>query len=184
MKTLATLALLLVAAPASAAVVWNESVQGDLSSNPAAPTPLVFGPGGNTVIGTTTANDRDYLSFVVPPGGTLTGLNLLAWTPDNLGFMAFNTGPTSYVPGAATAANFLSGIHPMAEWVGENLMIRFVTDAVTPNTLESPMLGPGTYSFLVQQTNAVLQSYSLEFVLEVPVPVNGATWSTIKSLYR
>lgn len=184
MKTLATLALLLVAAPASAAVIWNESVHGDLSSNPAAPTPLVFAPGGNTIIGATSANDRDYLSFTVPAGASLTGLILHRWTPDNLGFMAFNTGPISYIPGAATAENFLSGIHPWGAWVGENLMMRFVTDAVTPNTLESPMLGPGTYSFLVQQTSAVNQQYTLEFVLEVPVPVNGATWGTIKSLYR
>ena len=36
---------------ASAVVIWDEGVNGDLSNNPFAPTPLVFGIGDNTIIG-------------------------------------------------------------------------------------------------------------------------------------
>ena len=192
MKFLATLVLLLaIAAPASAVVVHNEAVNGDLSTNPAAPTALAFGPGGNTVIGTVfnsnfpnPTGDRDYIRFTVPNGQKLIALNLLTWSPDNLGFCAFNAGNTSYVPSAATDLSFLAGVHPSGSWVGTDILPRFVTDNATTNALPAPELGPGTYCFVVQQTSNVVSSYSFEFVLDGSVPSQSDTWSAIKRLYR
>jgi len=190
MKSLATLALLLVlAAPVSAGVVWDESVNGDLSTDPATPTPLVFSPGGNVITGTVrlsngTGGDRDFITFNVPPGGTLTGLNLLAWAPDFTGFIAFNGGTTSWVPDLTTDPNFLAGIHVAGYLTGFDLLPLFVTDAVTSNSLPSAELGPGDYCFVVQQTGSALQAYSFDFVLDAPVPTANPTWGAIKQLYR
>ena len=187
MKTLATLAVLLVlAVPATAAVVWNEGVNGDLSTSEATPTPLVFALGSNTVLGTVGApsDTRDYLTFTIPAGQKLSALNLLAWTPDNLGFASFNSGNTSFIPGAATDPLFLAGIHISSANVGTDLMPLFDTAAVTTNSLPAPELGPGTYTFLVQQTSAITEQHGFEFVLIGGTPNRETSWGRIKGLYR
>jgi len=190
MKTLATLLLLATLAPAAgAAVIWDESVNGDLSTNSAAPTPVAFALGGNTIIGTVSnsaavGGDRDYITFTIGASQMLTGINLLAYAPDNLSFLGLNAGNTSFVPSAATNASFLSGIHVGASLVGTNLLIPFATSSVTLNHLPAPLLGPGTYCFMIQQTSNIVESYSLEFVLEAPVPTANPTWGAIKNLYR
>jgi hypothetical protein len=176
--------LLVLASSAIAAVIHDESVNGDLSSDPNLPTPLVFPLGGSTVIGTTTSGDRDYITFTLGANQVLVGLNLLVYSPDNISFAAFNAGTTSHIPGAATNALFLSGIHVDGSYLNTNLMNAFVTDAVTTNHLPAPQLGPGDYCFVIQQTNAIITSYSLEFVVEVVVPTDNATWGAVKALYR
>src|SRR5512147_1857009 len=99
MKTLVTCFLLLgLTAPANATVVWDEGVNGLLSTNPAAPTLIVFSNGSNVVngsCGNINAQVRDYITFTVPAGSTLTALNLLAYSPENTGFAAINSGNTS-----------------------------------------------------------------------------------------
>lgn len=190
MKTLVILGLLLaLTSPADAVVIHNEAIHGDLSTNPAAPTPLAFGLGGNTIIGTVNnsgapTGDRDYITFTIGAGQTLTALNLLAFSPTNLAFAAFNAGATSFVPNVANEANFLSGIHISGLDVGSNLLIAFATNSVTSNSLPAPLLGPGQYSFVIQQTSVLTTSYSLEFFVEAPVPARGATWGAIKALYQ
>lgn len=188
MKTCAIVLLLVaLAVPVSAALVHDETVSGDLSTDPAAPTPLAFAVGGNTIIGTTGnpgTVDRDYITFTIAPGYILTGLNLLALAPDNLAFTSFNAGTTSFVPSGATAASFLAGIHINAANVGSNLMPLYVSSSVTGNSLATPDLGTGSYCFLVQQTSPIVQSYTLEFVLAGTVSTSGTTWGAIKALYR
>jgi hypothetical protein len=190
MRVIATLVLTaLLALPAGAAVVHDESVNGDLSSDPATPTALNFAIGSNTIIGTcgnvgTPPDIRDYITFAIEPGENLTHLNLLAYAPDNLGFCAFNSGVTSFIPSAATDLNFLCGIHPSGEHVGQNLMPLFVTESVTQNSLSEPVLPPGNYCFLIQQTSPLTTFYTLEFGVDRPVPATGETWGAIKRLYR
>jgi hypothetical protein len=187
MKILATLVLMAVLAlPAAAAVVHDEAVDGDLSTNPAAPTPLAFALGSNVVKGSVRASTdtQDFITFTVPAGTRLLALNLLLYAPNNIGFMAFNAGTTSFIPSVATDPMFLSGIHVSASETGTDLMPLFVTNNVTSNALPDPWLDPGAYCFVVQQANTTLTSYQLEFVLEGVVPVRGPTWGAIKQLFR
>lgn len=189
MKTCAMVLLLVsLALPASAAVIHDESVDGDLSTNPATPTALAFAVGGNTVIGTTGNTtgtiDRDYITFTLGPGQMLTGLTLLGLAPDNIAFTSFNAGNVGVVPSGATIGDFLSGIHITAANIGSNLMILFDTASVTTNSLPTPDLGPGTYTYLIQQTSPILQSYSLEFIIQEAVPAATSTWGGVKALYR
>jgi hypothetical protein len=189
MKTCA-IALLLVALalPASAAVIHDESINGDLATNPAAPTALAFSVGGNTVIGTTGNTtgtvDRDYITFTLGPGQMLTGLTLLGLAPDNIAFTSFNAGNVGIIPSGATIGDFLAGIHINAANIGANLMVLFDTASVTTNSLPTPDLGPGTYTYLIQQTSPIEQSYSLEFIIQEAVPTAPSTWGGIKAMYR
>ena len=88
------------------------------------------------------------------------------------------------MPSGATAASFLAGIHADAGDVGANLMPAFVSNSVTTNHLTMPFLTPGTYCFVIQQTSAITQSYSLEFIVDYVLPAKPSTWSAIKALYR
>jgi hypothetical protein len=88
------------------------------------------------------------------------------------------------IPSGATIGAFLSGIHISASDIGSNLMVLFDTASVTTNSLPSPDLGPGTYTFLIQQTSPILQSYSLEFIVQGPVSTEPSTWGAVKGLYQ
>jgi hypothetical protein len=185
--TALVVALLVFASPALAGVIHDESVDGDLSSNEAAPTALAFSLGGNTVIGSVSnvgGFDRDYITFTIAPDEILTGLNLLAIAPDNLAFAALNAGTTSYIPSGATIGDFLSGIHIAGAQIGADLLPLFVSSSVTTNALPAPLLGPGDYCFMIQQTSPITQTYSIEFIVQSPVPVETSTWGGVKALYR
>ena len=178
---------LVIAVPAGATIVWNESVNGDLSNDAAAPTPMVFSPGANTIQGTVINIDdraRDYINFTVQPGYVLTAINLLEYSADDIGFVAVNAGLTSYIPAYETQEYFLSGAHIVEPDVSSNILNLFVNRAVTTNSLASPELGPGDYSFLLQQTDPVVTIYALEFVVSAPLQTENVTWGSIKALYR
>ena len=192
MKTLATILLLVVlAVPALGATVWDEGTNGDLSGDPATPTPITFANGSNTITGTCNGNidvstpvDRDYITFTIPAGMILSHLWLHTWDPDDFGFMSFNAGATSFIPSGATNASFLSGIHLSGEDVTQDLMVFFRDRKVTTNALPAAALGPGTYCWLVQQLGPFIETYDVEFVLEVGVATEPSTWGKVKALYR
>lgn len=188
MRFVCALALIaLLAPPAMAVVVHDESVHGDLSTDPAIPSPIVFLTQSSTILGTTGnagSVDRDYITFTIDSDRVLSGMRLLALSPNNLAFASLNAGATSFVPSAATNASFLAGIHPTGTDVGGDLMPLFVSRSVTTNSLPQPFLGPGTYCFLIQQTSPILQSYSLEFLVDFVLPVHADSWGAIKALYR
>jgi hypothetical protein len=187
MKTLA-IALLLaaMAVPATAAIIHDEGVNGDLSSNEAAPTALAFPTGTSTIIGSVHGSpiDRDYITFTIGPNQVLAHLNLIALSPNNLAFTAFNAGSTSYIPSGSTNGLFLSGIHIDANDVGDDLMPYYDTRNVTTNSLSSPSLGPGTYCWMIQQTNPILQTYRLDWVIDQTIATEPSTWGKVKALYR
>jgi len=187
MKTFAIVLLLAaLAVPAGAAIVWDEGTNGDLSSNPAAPTPVVLLVGSNELLGTVNGNplDRDYITFTIPANQQLSHLTLIALSPNNLAFASFNSGSTSFAPSAATNASFLSGIHLDGNDVGDDLMLYFDTRNVTTNSLPLPMLGPGTYCWLIQQTSPIVQSWHVNFILEGTIATDATTWGKVKALYR
>lgn len=162
---------------AGAATVWDESIDGDLSTDPAAPTGIAFSAGNNVIIGTIggPGNVGDYITFTFGPDQGLTGLVLLEFDSeigDERGFNAVNEGPTSFIPSPATQDNFLGGNHVNAFEVGTDILPRLGTTPLVGSGFSIP-LGEGTYSYLIQQTASDLTSYSLEFQV---VPVPAAVW--------
>jgi hypothetical protein len=188
MKTLVTCFLLLgLTASANAAVVWDESVNGNLSTNPAAPTPITFAVGSNIIngsCGNVSAQVRDFITFTIPASHTLTAVNLLAYAPENTGFAAVNSGTTSMIPSNTTIGFFMAGIHVDQILVGTDLFDAMRDASLTNDALTDSQLDPGDYCFVIQQTSPLIVTYSLEFVLQGPVATEPSTWGSIKALYR
>jgi hypothetical protein len=90
-KLFAFVAVLALAATTQAATVWNEAVDGDLSSDFANPSSVVLSSGINSVYCTfgppnppaTGPNDQDYLHIHVPAGRKFTGLVLTSYVSDD-----------------------------------------------------------------------------------------------------
>lgn len=182
-----SLLLIALATSANAGVVWDESVNGGLSTNPAAPTSITFIAGSNTIngtVGNVGGIQRDYITFTLVAGQKLTGLNLLGYNSSNLGFAAFNAGSTSHVPSESTNGFFMSGIHVTNADIGFDLMEFFVTRAVTSDALSVSEIDPGTYCFVIQQTSPTIVTYSLEFIVSGAVSADMETWGKIKALYK
>jgi hypothetical protein len=169
---LAPLAAATLAQGAAAATIWSEGVDGDLSSNRAAPTALAVALGTNSIIGSVTSTDRDYFRITIPSGATLEQINLAAYGVDNLAFFAIQSGMQITVdPAAPTAAPLLGYVHTGSGLVGTDILddMGAQSDAIG----FTPPLGPGDYSLWMQQTNPVVTSYSFDLVV-VPEPSAGA----------
>ena len=163
---------LALAQGAAAATIWNEGTNGDLSSTNSAPTALAVALGTNSISGSVTSTDRDYFRITIPAGATLSELRLAAYGVNNLGFFAIQSGTQITVnPLAPSAAPLLGYVHTALNQVGTDLLddISTATDAIG----FTPPLGPGDYSFWMQQTNAVLTSYTFD-VIVVPEPATAA----------
>lgn len=162
----------LAASPASAATIWDEGVDGDLSDDAASPTGLAFAPGSNRVIGTMAlpADQRDFITFTIGAGQTLAGLLLIQYVdvasggPGNRGFHAINAGATSFVPSGGTAGSFLGGAHLDPVPSGTDLLPTLAAAAIAGTGFSVP-LGPGTYSYVIQQTGPPLTAYTLDFLV-------------------
>ena len=189
MRTLSTiLALVMFAFPVHAVVVWDEAVNGELSHAFATPTLLNLVVGSNVLkgqVGNVDGKARDYIRFVIPAGHVVTSMNLLVYTPGDIGFAAINDGIHSFFPSFDTSAFYISGIHIFGSDVGTDLMDRFVDRSVTADSMgESELPGPAPYCIVIQQTAAQLTTYSFEFILTGPVAVEASTWGKVKALYR
>lgn len=166
---------------AGAAVIHNGNP--DLSNDPANPTALgTLALGSNTIVNGFVAwpdDERDYLTFTIAPGQQLSGIFVLdyddldtsAAADGDTGFTAIGSGPTSAIPSFATASQFLWGGHVSGDDVGTNLLAKIGELGTGPIAF----LGPGVYSFLIQQTGDEWTGYSLDFVVTAsPVPLPAA----------
>ena len=179
MKRMMVLCAVGALSPLALAADWNESVDGDLSTDPSTPTPIVFGLGGNVITGDVQApgDTRDYLTFTIAPGQVLTSILQWQWEdltlggPGNTGYTAINAGATSLIPSAGNAASFLGGNHLTPQPAGTDILPGLAAAALAGTGFTAP-LGPGTYSYVIQQTGPEHTGYSLEFVV-TPSPGTG-----------
>lgn len=162
------IAALFASVAASAATVWNEGVDGDLSNSGLTPTSLSIGTGSNLVYGTTgnagSGVDRDYFTFTIPVGLELIQIILQPETAVSGGssFFAIQAGTQVTVsPTGAGQENLLGFLHYANDQIGTDIF---------GGTLPS-----GTYAFWVQETGGPA-SYGFDFVMASasPVPLPGA----------
>lgn len=160
---------------AHAAVVYDESTDGDLSDDRGAPTQIVLNAGANDLIGTSgfdgTTSFRDYATFVVPVGATLTSIKAIEGMEPAVAvsFIGIQAGPAITVdPNLPNPALLLGWQHVGSVGAGQTLDI---LTGVTP-------LGPGTYSLWIQDFDFGDSAYAFRFELSAPVP-EPSTWMTL-----
>jgi len=184
MRCLILISSLLLALPALGAS-HIESVDGELSDDPAAPTSLVLEPGSNPVEGSVAIpSGLDYLHITVPDGHALVGIELSAFGGSGVSFLGIQAGPVW------TAGEFFS-IDPalLLGWahfgpgdVGTNLLPAISMGDDAQGFL--PPLSAGDYTVLFQETGVVEVSYGFDLtVASVPEPsVLGAMGLSLLAL--
>jgi hypothetical protein len=179
-------------AAAEATVIWNQSVNGALSENPAAPNGFTLATGTNSIIavvgggGTGESGiDQNWVNINIPTGLQLSQIVLAAYSSTDLqGF--FGVAPGTTFPGGEGAVNtpatylgythfgtsVTNGSQPAVDLVGVNVL-----PIMGNNVLDSqgsqgfaPPLASGSYTFLIQQLGATT-NYQFDFdVTAVPEP--------------
>jgi hypothetical protein len=162
---------ILVATVMPGATIYNESSQGDLSNSGLTPTLLPISLGSNTLTGTTgrdaTAGiDRDYFTIVIPTGLQLTSMIEQPGTTVGgaTSFIGLQAGSQVTVATNATDATGLLGWFHYGSTPNADILPLIAT----PNQGSSgftPPLGPGTYSFWIQDFNLGVFNYGFNMVL-------------------
>jgi hypothetical protein len=183
-----TLALV-ISGPATAATVWDESVDGDLSNNPLAPAVLTFAPGSNDAIGeaggppgpgSLAPFDQDFFTFTVPTGYELRSLTAVTadffTRGDEFAFIAIQSGPqithdVSPPSFGGSASGLLGWLHVAPGDQGTNILPAMGVAGDGATGFTGP-LGAGQYSVWVQDDKPFKYDYSFE--IGVPEP---STWA-------
>ena len=193
MRTVRELAILLLlvsgvssfTSTCRAGIVYSEITNGTLSHTQATPTNLgSVGLGDNTVTATIGgSNTQDWITINVPGGLNLTSIVLVAYSStDAQGFTGFQSGST-FAGSAFTAGSYEGYAHfgtgatngslPATNLVGTDLMPIMANPADAAGSQGfTPPLGPGNYSFLIQQLGAST-NYEFDYVASataVPEP--------------
>jgi hypothetical protein len=174
------LVALLTVAPSQAAVIWDESTNGDLSNVQGTPTKLALALGTNSIKGSVagTSDVRDWVTLTVPAGRQLKQIILAAYTStDAQGFTGFDAAATfagdTFDPASYTGyAHYGTGAtNPTipTNLIGVDILpiMADPTAAAGSKGFTTP-LGPGDYAFLIQQLGAST-AYQFDYVV-VPEP--------------
>lgn len=93
MRSLTLAAIVCCVVHGNSAVIWNESIHGDLSGNHLEPNTLTVNYGSNILIGSTGNYDRDYFHFSLAPGMVLSAIILVDYiSEDPYSFIAVQEG--------------------------------------------------------------------------------------------
>lgn len=160
-----TTTLLLAGALASTAALaggYDERQSGDLSNDHMAPTSVRLTPGSNTIAGRFgarsgpggTVTDRDYFRVAVRPGQVLSAIVLSNAAASGFGLVSFigvERGRTMTTPPTATsAAGLLGWSHFSEDSIGQDILPDIGAGVGAIGF--TPPLGPGVYTFWVQET--------------------------------
>ncbi len=171
----------------AASFQFDEASDGDLSGNVLAPTlfgnspsSLGFAVGSNTILGQTSSGDYDLINFTVGAGQQLSAIKLVSYSSTDVrGFIAVQEGAV-WANGLGGAGNFdvstllgysHFGTHVQAPQPGTDVLDNLGASGAGGAIGFSGPLGPGSYTFLIQQTGPAVISYGFDFQLTaVPEP--------------
>ena len=172
-KTISMLGVLLLlgAASANGAVIWDESIDGDLSGDYLNPTALSTAGVNNQVLFSSVSADREYFSLTIGAGEQLAAIIVDAWTSvDDLSFLAvaagtaFPTPPTSPGPDPTVMLGYA---HFGAPDLGLDILQSIGAGPGSQGF--SGSLAPGDYTFWAQETGPNAAAATLNFVV-TPIP--------------
>ncbi|MAJ47579.1 MAG: hypothetical protein CBC35_10000 [Planctomycetes bacterium TMED75] len=167
-------------ASASADLMWDEAIDGDLSSDYLNPTQLFTKGVNNHVIFTTIGaaenggdQDREYFTFEVAQGYELVSIVLDGFETDpetNLGFIGIANGSVFPTPPGAPDPTQLLGYYLLGvSDVGSDIL-QAMGQGGGSQGFSGP-LGAGSYTFWAQETGPSTDNWDLNFIVtEVPAP--------------
>jgi hypothetical protein len=175
-------AIVFAAASARGTVVWDESVNGSLSSSGSSPTAFTLAPGVSSVIGTVGGSaSQDWINITVPAGDELSELVLGSYqSTDAQGFFGVQAG-SAFVGSTTNPASYLGYTHfgtgaqngalPPTNLVTHDLLpLMGNTSLAAGSAGFTPPLASGSYTFLIQQLGSST-NYDFDFqVTAVPEP--------------
>jgi len=157
---------LAASASAGPVFVYDEAVDGDLSNDWLAPTQFADFQVGQSIVTMSVVDsnesfgDRDYFTITIPAGLQLESIDLLSLFADgfdDIAFIGIQAGDQVTVdPLFPNPAPLLGWMLPEQMNVGGDILGIMIGEENTP-------LGPGQYSFWVQQTGQDLTTLSLGF---------------------
>ena len=163
-------AALLTASACLADVVWDEAIDGSLSTDRFSPTSFgILDVGSNNLICDTQNGIGKFFTFTIGEGEELSAIILDEWiSEDDLGFLGIVEGDFFDVdPANPDVTQLLGYVHHGETSVGQDIL---------PTMGEGPgsqgfsgALGPGDYSFWIRQGGAQLTTQDLNFVV-TPAP--------------
>ncbi len=165
---------------ASADVVYDEAVDGELSATPDAPTMVNVLAGSNTVNFTTDqqGDDRDIFTFNVAEGFELTGVILELFDtnskdPNNLAFIGFSAGDVLGTDPFSPNPTALLGYALVAEADSGTDIFSTMAQGGGSQGYDVP-LGAGDYTFWAQETSLTVDDWSVTLVInELQAPCPG-----------
>jgi hypothetical protein len=173
MRTLISLACLAVFCTSTLAAGYSEKKKGDLSDNGLNPTTVKLTLGNNFISGKYGAKDgvieRDYFTIKIAPGQQLAGVWLEPETnvAFNVSFIGVQAGSQVTVPPTGGSPEDLLGwTHYSEDDIGTDILPAMGEGNGAQGFV--PPLGPGTYSFWVQETGACKCQYKFKFVVNTP----------------
>lgn len=172
LKIIAGLGLSAVTSFTQAVIIYDESVDGDLSGNRLAPTLLNANLGSNEVIGSMNRDiDIEYFTVVVQPGHQLDALvaaELVA--PDGRSFIGVQSGSQFTVTPAAVQASDLLGYAHFGFQEG-NIGTNILDDMGSGFGAQgfTGPLSTGSYTFWLQNINDIA-NYRMDFQITAAVP--------------
>jgi hypothetical protein len=173
--TAAVACVVLSTSTAGAVVVWDEAIDGDVSTNRLAPSSAALVRGRNTLtatsVGPSATADREYITFSMPAETKLTRIYVEAYSGiDEIGFIAVQSGTTFTEPPTGTNVtnllgydHFGPGVYPL----GRNILPNI---GIGPGSIGfTAPLPADNYTFWLQQTGINASTYTIGFFV-VPEP--------------
>lgn len=179
-RAFCTCFLVCLAAAGHSQIIWDESIDGDLSDDRINPTSLVLSLGSNGIVATSQPGDREYVHLNLPTGLILSGIVLVSYESDDpIAFIGVQEGTTFTEPPEGTeVANLLGYTLFGDEHVGTDILPAMGTAFGTIGFV--PPLTGSDYTFWIQQTGDP-STYHLSFVT-VPEPTTLIGFSALAAI--
>jgi hypothetical protein len=160
-----------------------DETAGDLSNVASAPTLVNLTSGGNKITGTTGTGsgsvDLDYFRVNVPAGMKLVAIDLLSYDGPSQSFIGVERG-TAFTDAASTSANprlLLGYTHFNSSMIGTDVLDDIGAGAGSQG-FTGP-LGPGDYSFWIQENSTPVVHYQFSLMLSTGVPALPAPFGVL-----
>ncbi|MCH2133201.1 MAG: hypothetical protein MK116_05565 [Phycisphaerales bacterium] len=178
------MAVVATASVASADLMWDEAIDGDLSGDYLNPTQMFTKGVNNHVIFDSVSADREYWTFTIEEGYQLSAIIVDDWvSEDDLAFIAVASGSVFPTPPDAPDVTTLLGYAHFGELDLGNDILQNIGGGLGSIGF-SGALGAGTYTWWAQETGPFNDHIDLNFVVTaVPGPsalallAAGGFWS-------